>query len=139
MLPAFNTLADQQSSSTKNMESAIPYFLDYAANNPSAIIQYKASDMILHIDSDASYLSEPIANSRTGGQYYLSSIPTELKNIQTYRYQKMAQSTRNAESSSIWWCPWLEKKLEDCSTMGKQRYPYELHSMNSVFPNRQPQ
>ena len=33
--------------------------------------------MILHIDSDASYLSELRARSRTGGYYYLSSLPTD--------------------------------------------------------------
>ena len=79
MLPALNTLAEQQSSPTKNTESAITHFLDYAATNPSAIIQYKASDMILHIDNDASYLSEPRARSRTGGLYFLSSLPTDPK------------------------------------------------------------
>ena len=61
------------------MEAAITHFLDYAATNLSAIIQYKASDMILHIDSDSSYLSEPRAYSRTGGHYYLSSLPTDPK------------------------------------------------------------
>ena len=45
----------------------------------SAIIQYKASDMILHIYIDASYLSEPWARSRTGGYYCLSSLPTDPK------------------------------------------------------------
>ena len=42
MLPALNTLAEQQSSLTKNTEAAISHFLDYAATNPSAIIQYKS-------------------------------------------------------------------------------------------------
>ena len=69
MLPALNTLAKQQSSPTKNMEAAITHLPDYAATNPSAIIQYKASDMTLHIDSDESYLSEPRACSCTGGHY----------------------------------------------------------------------
>ena len=96
MLPALNTLEEQQSSPTKNMEAAITHFLDYVATNPSAIIQYKASDMILHIDSDASYLSEPMAHSRTGGHYYLRSLTTDLKNLQTSRHQQMAQSTLNA-------------------------------------------
>ena len=54
--PALNTLVEQQSSPTKNMEATITHFWDYAATNTSAILQYKASDMILHIDSDASYL-----------------------------------------------------------------------------------
>ena len=35
--------------------------------------------MILYIDGDASCLSEPRARSRTGGHYYLSSLPTNLK------------------------------------------------------------
>ena len=57
MLPVLNTLAEQQSSPTKNMVAAIPHFLEYAATNLSAIIQYKTSNMILHVESDASYLS----------------------------------------------------------------------------------
>ena len=79
MLPALNTLAEKHSSPTKNTEAAITHFLDYAATNLSAIIQYKAIDVILHIDSEASYLSEPRARSRNGGHYYLSSLPTNLK------------------------------------------------------------
>ena len=79
MLPALNTLAEQKSSPIKNTEAAITHFLDYAATNPSAVIQYKASDVILHIYSDASYLSEPRARSRTGGHYYISSLPTDPK------------------------------------------------------------
>ena len=75
MLPALNTLPEKQSSPTKNTEAAITHFLDYAATNLSVIIQYKASDMILHIDSDASYLSEPRVSSFTGGNYYLISLP----------------------------------------------------------------
>ena len=41
MLPALNTVAEQQSSPTKNTEAAITHFLDYAATNTSAIILYK--------------------------------------------------------------------------------------------------
>ena len=79
MLPALNTLAEQQSGQTKNTEDAITHFLDYAATNPSAIIQYKACDMILYIDIDASYLSEPSSCSRTGRNYYLISLTTDPK------------------------------------------------------------
>ena len=49
------------------MEAAITHFLDYAATNLSTIIQYKASDMILHIEIDAFFLSDPRARSRTEG------------------------------------------------------------------------
>ena len=78
MIPALNTLLGKQSSPTKNTEAAITHFLYYATTNMSAIIQYKASDMILHIDCDASYLSEPRARSRTQGHYNLSSLPTDI-------------------------------------------------------------
>ena len=103
MLPDLNTLSEQQSSPTKNMEDAITHLLDFAATNMSSIIQYKASAMILHIDSDASYLSDPRALRCTGGHYYLSSLPTDPKNLQTSCHQQIVKSTRNAESSSMWW------------------------------------
>ena len=48
MLPSLNTLVYQQSNPTKNTEAAIKKFLDYSATNPSVIIQYKSSYMILH-------------------------------------------------------------------------------------------
>ena len=35
-------------------------------------IQYYASDMVLHIDSNAAYLVLPGAKSRIAGYYYLS-------------------------------------------------------------------
>ena len=54
MLPYLNTLTEQQSNPTKNIEAEITQFLDYAATNTSEIIQYKSSDMIIYIDSDAS-------------------------------------------------------------------------------------
>ena len=95
--------------------------------------------MILHIDSDASYLSEPRSRSRTGGNYYLSSLPTDPKKLQNSRRQKMSQSTRNVESSNTWWQLRLKHESGDCYTIGKQRYPYASHSMNSTLPNYQPQ
>ena len=56
MLPYLNILAEQQSNPTKITEASITTFLDYAATNLSATIQYKYSNMILHIESDESYL-----------------------------------------------------------------------------------
>jgi hypothetical protein len=48
-------------------------FLDYAATHQDAILTYKASDMVLVVHSDASYLSKPKAQSRAGGHFFLSS------------------------------------------------------------------
>jgi hypothetical protein len=43
--------------------------------HPDAIIRYHASDMILSIHSDVSYLSAPKACSQAGGYFFLGSIP----------------------------------------------------------------
>jgi hypothetical protein len=47
--------------------------LDYLATRPDATIGYHASDMIVHIHSDASYLSVSNARSRLGGMFFLGN------------------------------------------------------------------
>ena len=49
--------------------------MDYAATQPDAIIRFQTSDMCLHIDSNAAYLVQPKARSRSAGYYYLSENP----------------------------------------------------------------
>ena len=72
MLVALGSLASAQSKGTEATAKAGQKLLNYAATHPDAVIQFKASDMVLHIHSDASYLSEPKARSRAGGFFYLS-------------------------------------------------------------------
>jgi len=72
MLVALGTLASAQSQGTQATMDAAIKLLNYAATNPVAIIKYHASGMILHIHSDASYLSELKARSRAGGFFFLS-------------------------------------------------------------------
>ena len=48
--------------------------MDYLATYPNASIQYEASNMILHVDSDAVYLVAPKTRSRIVGYYYLTNI-----------------------------------------------------------------
>jgi len=45
--------------------------------HPDAIIRYRASDMILNVHSDASYLSAPKACSCAGGYIFLGSLPCD--------------------------------------------------------------
>jgi hypothetical protein len=54
-------------------------FLDYMASQDKAVLTYKASDMVLVIHSDASYLSKPKACSCKGGHIFMAgrdNIPT---------------------------------------------------------------
>lgn len=72
MLVTLGTLAAAQSKGTKATAEACKKLLNYAATHPDAEIRYIASDMILHVHSDASYLSESQARSRAGGFFFLS-------------------------------------------------------------------
>eukprot|EP00804_Cyclotella_cryptica_P006782 CCRYP_019520-RA/>CCRYP_019520-RA protein AED:0.42 eAED:0.42 QI:0/0/0/1/0/0/4/0/407 len=72
MLPALGSLATQQSAPTQNTMSKVHQFLDYAMTHPDAMIAFRASNMILAVHSDASYLSETKARSRAGGHFFLS-------------------------------------------------------------------
>jgi hypothetical protein len=59
------------------MNSVIQILDYYCDTNPEATVRFHTSDMILHIDSDASYLSAPTACSHAAGYHYLSSRPTD--------------------------------------------------------------
>jgi hypothetical protein len=73
MLVALSSLADEQCSPTEHTMEKVKQFLDYASTQENAVIIYKASDMVLAIHSDASYLSEPKARSRAGGHFFMSA------------------------------------------------------------------
>jgi hypothetical protein len=76
MLASIGTLAAQQAKGTQHTMRGITHLLNYCATHPDAVVRFHASDMILHVESDASYLSEPKARSRAAGYYYLSDLPT---------------------------------------------------------------
>jgi hypothetical protein len=78
MLMTLSTIAAQQSTATQKTIKATNQILDYCHTHPDAIITYQASDMILKVHSDASYLAEPKARSRGGGHYYLGDKPWTL-------------------------------------------------------------
>jgi len=83
MLVALNTLSADQATATADTKTAVDQLLDYAATHPSSTIRYHASDMCLHVDSDASYLSVKKSRSRAGGYFYLSDSPTNPANPPT--------------------------------------------------------
>jgi hypothetical protein len=60
---------------TEKTQAAKHQMLDYLATHPDATIRYHASDMILHIHSDASSLSVSNAWSLLGGLFFLGNKP----------------------------------------------------------------
>ena len=79
MLVALNSIASAQAQGTEATLKACLRLLNYAATHPDAIIRFHASDMVVHTDSDASYLCAPKAKSRAAGYHYLSSHPDKLQ------------------------------------------------------------
>jgi hypothetical protein len=51
--------------------------LDYLAMNSNATMRFKASDMIMNVHSDASYLSDANAQSRACGHYFMGWDTTD--------------------------------------------------------------
>ena len=75
VLVALGSIGSQQSKPTATTRKAIDHLLDYVATHPDATVRFYASDMVLNLHSDASYLSESGARSRAGGYFYLSGAP----------------------------------------------------------------
>jgi hypothetical protein len=76
LIMPINVLASEQSKATAVTEDKVIKvikLLNYCNTHPDTEIRYHASDMILHIHSDACYLSEREAKSRAGGFFYMSS------------------------------------------------------------------
>ena len=79
ILPALSELSSLQANPTEKTRDKSNMLLNYLAKNHTATVRYYASDMILHVDSDAAYLVAPNAKSRIAGYYYLGNKP-EKKN-----------------------------------------------------------
>jgi hypothetical protein len=68
-----NVLASEQSNATEVTADKVIKLLNYCNTHRETKIRYHASDMILHIHGDASYLSENGAKIRAGGLFYMGS------------------------------------------------------------------
>ena len=64
----------------QNTVTKIKLFMDYAASNPDAVVTYRASDMVLALHIDASYLTEPQARSKAGGHVFLPANEEDPNN-----------------------------------------------------------
>ena len=72
MLVAVNKIASQQAAPTTQTMVLLRHLLDYAASFPDACITYYPSKMQLIQHSDAAFLTETKARSRSAGFCYLS-------------------------------------------------------------------
>jgi hypothetical protein len=76
LLCLISAIASQSSKPTKDMMQQTLQLLDYLATQEDAVLSYHASNMVLAVHSNASYLSEPKACSRAGGHFFLLNDTT---------------------------------------------------------------
>jgi hypothetical protein len=81
MVHELSCLASAQAHGTQATVAQMVHFLNYCATHPESKICYVASDMVLHIHSDASYLTEPGARSQSGGHFFFSDRPTLIPTV----------------------------------------------------------
>ncbi len=104
-----STIAHEQTKATKKTSLSINQMLDYCATHPNAKICFRASDMVLNIHSDASYLNAPKARSHIGGHYFLGwilhdNIPMKLNgaiHVISTILNFVAASTAEAELGAL--------------------------------------
>jgi hypothetical protein len=77
MLVVIGTLATQQSKGTRATMIALTQLLNHAATHPDASVLHVASNMCLHVSSNASHDSVPKARSRAAGCHFLSNKPID--------------------------------------------------------------
>jgi hypothetical protein len=94
-----NDIETEQTTATEITKTAAGHLLDYLATHPDATIQFHASAMILHVHSEASYLSVSKASSRLGGLFYLGYNPPNEENLNG-SILNIASVIRNVVASS---------------------------------------
>ncbi len=77
VLMALSSIAIEQSKGTTNTMEKAKQLLDYLATYPNTTIRFRASDMIMNVHSNASYLSESDARSRACGHFFMGWTPKD--------------------------------------------------------------
>lgn len=141
ILHALSDITSTQSSPTKTTLRKVRHFLDYMHSHQNAIILYRASDMILNIQSYSSYLTASNARSRAGGHLFLRSIPrndTKIKVNGSIRslctiLKTVSESAAEAELSALFHNVQQAKIIQlTLQEMGHTQPPISIHIDNTT-------
>jgi hypothetical protein len=72
---ALSSIASEQMRGMTNAMAKAKQLLDHLATHPDATICFRASDMILNVHSDASYLLETKGHSHACGHFFMGWSP----------------------------------------------------------------
>ena len=111
MLHALNNLATQTHSGTQKTMKTVKHFLNYCARNPDSATLYRASNMILNVNSNAAYLAAPKARSQIGGFYYMGNRNKQLINDPVAVNAKMIKNVMSSASEAKIGALYMNAKL----------------------------
>ncbi len=77
VLMALSSIAMEQTKATNQTLERCIQLLDYLASNNPAKVRFQASDVIMNIHSNTSYLSAPGVWSHTCGHFFMVLIPKD--------------------------------------------------------------
>ena len=111
LLPAINEISRYQSQPTFDTKQKCQRLMDYVNTYKNVSIIYHASDMVLHVDSDAAYLVAPKARSHIASYYYVSNHPTKVKHptrngavlIECNTLRQVVSSAAEAETAGLFY------------------------------------
>ena len=81
ILHALSAIAAEQANPTEMTLQRVCQFLDYMHTNPNDVIRFWASDMVLNVHPDTSYLTASRAQLRAGRYFFLGTVPVNGKPI----------------------------------------------------------
>ena len=120
----------QQGTPRKRQEC---YYI-FAATYPNEIIQYKARYMVLHVDSDAEYLTIPEERSYYAGHFHLSDwtspIPIKPNPERNRRIHIECKKILNVVSSTA--------KTETCGTFNNGKTTISMRTDLISLEHKQP-
>jgi hypothetical protein len=86
LIMPIKVLASEQSNATEVTEDKVIKLLNYCNTHPESKIRYHASEMILHIHSDDSYLSKMKPKAEREDSFTWETPPKTTKNSQTGQF-----------------------------------------------------
>ena len=142
ILTALNEISAMQANPTENTMKQCKHLLDYVATYPNVKLRYHASDMQLHVDSDAAYLVAPKARSRIAGYYnfpnrlYKSTILPDINHpilIECKTLRHVVTSAAEAETAALFHNAQTILPLRRIlRSLGHEQKPTRIKTDNSV-------
>mmetsp|Transcript_10590 Transcript_10590/g.16170 ORF Transcript_10590/g.16170 Transcript_10590/m.16170 type:complete len:191 (+) Transcript_10590:222-794(+) len=142
LLWSLNSIGSTQASPTVRTNRKIKKVLNYCATYPDATITFWASDMVLHVESNASFQSEARGRSCGGGYFYLSdklqdptkppapNSPNQKITAQSTFFARYCVKSSQARPKPNW---------EQFSTMPRTHIPSAWHSSKWATHSHPPQ